>query len=170
MIHVIGRPMISAALNPNILSAARFHEMMIPSRSLPTIASSVDSAIAVSHACASSSSWENGGSTCLKDNPRLYHISVSTLRPSVPAPGFGLKIVASKHGTNNKPRLSAPAVTWTEPLSSRALGQAGCPREAFQTRALGVPRSFAGWHPAYWRSPLWAARSPANRTPRVRAA
>ena len=43
---VIDRPIASAAVYPNICAAARFHEVMIPSRSWLTMASLDDSTIA----------------------------------------------------------------------------------------------------------------------------
>ena len=50
----MGRPIASAAVQPNIRSAAGFHEVMIPSRVLLTIASSEESTMAASRARVSS--------------------------------------------------------------------------------------------------------------------
>jgi hypothetical protein len=46
MMNVIDRPTASAAEKPKSRSAPRFHDVMMPSRSLLTIASSLDSTIA----------------------------------------------------------------------------------------------------------------------------
>src|SRR4051812_17307082 len=53
MMIVIGFPITSSAVYPNIRSAARFHVVMIPLRSLLTIASSDDSTIAARRTAAS---------------------------------------------------------------------------------------------------------------------
>ena len=53
MMRVIGWPAASAAVQPNIRSAAGFHEVMIPSRVLLTITSLDESTMAASRAAAS---------------------------------------------------------------------------------------------------------------------
>src|ERR1700733_2384492 len=55
MMRVIFWPIISSLVWPNIVSAALFQDVTLPLRSLPTIASSEDPAIAASQKRASSS-------------------------------------------------------------------------------------------------------------------
>src|SRR5215510_15065393 len=53
MMSMMWRPTASAAVYPNIASAARFHEVMMPSSVLLTIASSEESMMAASQAAGS---------------------------------------------------------------------------------------------------------------------
>ncbi len=64
-------PIISAAVKPNIRSAAVFHEVTIPFRSLPTIASSLDSTIAAKSRASRSRRLVSVTSRAISDAPAI---------------------------------------------------------------------------------------------------
>jgi hypothetical protein len=82
MIMVIGRPMTSSDVQPNIRSAAVFQEVMRPVRSLLTIASSDDATIAASRAANSTGSDDIERLLCL--SPRRTQTGTAELAAPPP--------------------------------------------------------------------------------------
>jgi hypothetical protein len=106
---VMCRPTASAAVYPNIASAARFHEVMVPSSVLLTIASSEESMMAASQAAGST-----GGGRAITEIVR----SLAAAREATAA------TTAASAAGEHRPRLDCRTVEGARPpplLPNRAI-------------------------------------------------